>query len=58
MTLIQTHFSNDLILQVSDRRLTKSGRRVVDDKSTELTFWNTSFTIGYTPEEVDGGVDC
>jgi len=48
MTLIQTPFSKDLILQVSDRRLTKSGRKIVDDKCTKLVFWNNSFTVGFT----------
>lgn len=48
MTLIQTHFSNDFIIQVADRRLTKSGRKIFDDKYTKLVFWSGSFTIGFT----------
>jgi hypothetical protein len=48
MTLIQTHFSNDLIIQVSDRRLTKSGRKIFDDRYTKLVYWNNAFTVGFT----------
>jgi hypothetical protein len=48
MTLIQTLFSNDFVIQVSDRRLTKSGGGVFDDDYTKLICWNQSFTAGFT----------
>jgi hypothetical protein len=49
MTLIQTLMSDDLVIQVSDRRLT-DGRTgaVVDDQYTKLVCWNFSFSIGFT----------
>jgi|APAra7269097451_1048561.scaffolds.fasta_scaffold07322_4 hypothetical protein len=49
MTLIQTLWSDHLVLQVSDRRLT-SGLTgdVVDDAFTKLVCWNFNFSIGFT----------
>jgi hypothetical protein len=49
MTLIQTLMSDDLVIQVSDRRLTH-GRTatVVDDRYTKLVCWNFNFSIGFT----------
>jgi hypothetical protein len=47
MTLIQTVWTNDRILQVSDRRLTANGT-LVDDYYTKLVLWNERFTVGFT----------
>lgn len=49
MTLIQTLMFDDLVIQVSDRRLTQ-GRTgaVVDDEYTKLVCWNCNFSIGFT----------
>lgn len=47
MTLIQTLFSNDRIIQVSDRRLTLNGQ-VFDDEYTKLVCWNQTFSAGFT----------
>ncbi|RFZ01768.1 hypothetical protein DE4381_05215 [Mycobacterium marinum] len=53
MTLIQTVFSRDFIIQVSDRRLTKGQPKsksiLIDDENyTKLICWNNSFTAGFT----------
>lgn len=48
MTLIQTVFSNDRIIQVSDRRLTKGRGELVDDFYTKLVLWNSCYTVGFT----------
>lgn len=48
MTLIQTFFSSDFVIQVSDRRLTGAGGYIIDDDYTKLVFWNGSFTAGST----------
>ena len=50
MTLIQTVFTNDLIIQVSDRRLTKGPHPIMidDEKYTKLICWNNTFTAGFT----------
>ncbi len=48
MTLIQTFFSDDYVIQVSDRRLTKSDGSVFDDEFTKLICWNQTFTAGFT----------
>lgn len=48
MTLIQTFFSSDLVIQVSDRRLTGSTGSVFDDEYTKLVCWNHSFSTGFT----------
>lgn len=53
MTLIQTVWTKDIILQVSDRRLTKgisnSKSVLVDDEAyTKLIHWNNTFTAGFT----------
>ena len=53
MTLIQTVITNDYVLQVSDRRLTKGFDRtksiIIDDEdATKLICWNFSFTVGFT----------
>ncbi|HWF71647.1 MAG TPA: hypothetical protein VG187_19175 [Mycobacterium sp.] len=47
MTLLQTLFSNDRIIQVSDRRLTLNGQ-VFDDEYTKLVCWNQTFSAGFT----------
>jgi hypothetical protein len=49
VTLIQTLMSDDLVIQVSDRRLTH-GRTgaVVDDQYTKLVCWNFNFSVGFT----------
>ncbi len=46
MTLIQTVWTNDRILQVSDRRLTANGA-LIDDYYTKLVIWNERFTVGF-----------
>ena len=48
MTLIQTFFSDNLVIQVSDRRLTRSNGSVFDDEYTKLVCWNHSFAVGFT----------
>lgn len=48
MTLIQTVFSNDRVIQVSDRRLTKGEGELVDDYYTKLVLWNDCYTVGFT----------
>ncbi|BCQ08427.1 hypothetical protein JMUB5695_01859 [Mycobacterium heckeshornense] len=53
MTLIQTVFTNRLIIQVSDRRLTKgmpnSKSILIDDENyTKGICWNGTFTAGFT----------
>ncbi|MDP7704292.1 hypothetical protein [Mycobacterium sp. TY815] len=48
MTLIQTFFSADYVIQVSDRRLTKADGSVFDDEYTKLICWNQTFTAGFT----------
>lgn len=47
MTLLQTAFSRDRIIQVSDRRLTLDGE-VFDDEYTKLVCWNQTFSAGFT----------
>lgn len=47
MTLLQTVFSAERIIQVSDRRLTLNGE-VFDDGYTKLVCWNQTFTVGFT----------
>ncbi|MHA3019521.1 hypothetical protein ACXPWS_04530 [Mycobacterium sp. BMJ-28] len=48
MTLIQTVFSNDRVIQVSDRRLTKGKGELVDDFYTKWVLWNERYTVGFT----------
>ncbi len=48
MTLVQTFFSNDFVIQVSDRRLTRADGSVFDDEYTKLVCWNQSFAAGFT----------
>jgi hypothetical protein len=48
VTLIQTFFSDDFVIQVSDRRLTRADGSVFDDEYTKLVCWNSSFTAGFT----------
>lgn len=48
MTLIQTFFSDEFVIQVSDRRLTTETGSVFDDEYTKLVCWNHSFTAGFT----------
>jgi hypothetical protein len=47
VTLLQTVFSGDRIIQVSDRRLTLNGA-VFDDEYTKLVCWNQTFSAGFT----------
>lgn len=47
MTLLQTVFSRERVIQVSDRRLTFNGE-VFDDEYTKLVCWNQTFTAGFT----------
>ena len=47
VTLLQTLFSNERIIQVSDRRLTLDGQ-VFDDEYTKLVCWNKTFSAGFT----------
>lgn len=47
MTLLQTVFSAERVIQVSDRRLTLNGK-VFDDEYTKLVCWNQTFTVGFT----------
>lgn len=47
MTLLQTVFSAERVIQVSDRRLTLNGE-VFDDEYTKLVCWNQTFTVGFT----------
>lgn len=47
MTLLQTVFSGDRVIQVSDRRLTLNGE-IFDDEYTKLVCWNQTFTVGFT----------
>lgn len=48
MTLIQTFFSDDYVIQVSDRRFTNRDGSVFDDEYTKLVCWNQTFTAGFT----------
>lgn len=49
MTLIQTLITDDLIIQVADRRLTNAATgMLVDDQYTKLVCWNFNFSIGFT----------
>ncbi len=48
MTLIQTLMTEDLVLQVADRRLTKSNGGVFDDHTTKLVCWRGCFSVGFT----------
>lgn len=48
MTLIQTLMTEDLVVQVADRRLTKSNGSVFDDYTTKLVCWRGCFSIGFT----------
>jgi hypothetical protein len=48
VTLIQTVITDNLIIQVADRRLTKPNGELFDDNYTKLVCWNTSFTVGFT----------
>ncbi|MCT7371449.1 hypothetical protein [Mycolicibacterium llatzerense] len=47
MTLIQTVFTKDRVIQVSDRRLSNGGK-LVDDYYTKLVLWNDRYTVGFT----------
>lgn len=47
MTLIQTVTTDDLVIQVADRRLSRPDGSVFDDDYTKLVCWNTSFTVGF-----------
>ncbi|MDT5126475.1 MAG: hypothetical protein QOH54_2119 [Mycobacterium sp.] len=48
MTLIQTYFTQDRVIQVSDRRLTRADGTKFDDNHTKLVFWHGCFTVGFT----------
>jgi hypothetical protein len=48
MTLIQTLFTRDRVIQVSDRRLTWPDGSVADDDYTKLICWNQTFSVGFT----------
>jgi hypothetical protein len=48
VTLVQTFFSSDFVIEVSDRRLTKSDGSIFDDEYTKLVCWNQSFAAGFT----------
>jgi len=48
MTLIQTVITDDLIIQVADRRLSRPDGSLFDDNYTKLVSWNTSFAVGFT----------
>lgn len=49
VTLIQTLMTDDLIIQVADRRLTNGASgTLVDDQYTKLVCWNFNFSIGFT----------
>lgn len=47
MTLIQTVWTPDRVIQVSDRRLT-AGPKLIDDYYTKAVVWNDRFTVGFT----------
>jgi hypothetical protein len=48
VTLIQTVFSADHVVQLSDRRLTRPSGQVFTDEYTKLVCWNQSFSAGFT----------
>jgi hypothetical protein len=48
MTLIQTLFTRERIIQVADRRLTWPDGSVFDDEYTKLVCWNQRFTVAFT----------
>jgi hypothetical protein len=48
VTLIQTLTTEDLVIQVADRRLTKANGAVFDDHTTKLVCWRGCFSIGFT----------
>ncbi len=49
MTLVLTHMSDDLIVQVADRRLTVSGTgQLVDDDANKAIQYGPSFAVAYT----------
>ena len=48
MTLLQTFFSDEYVIQVSDRRLTNRDGSVFDVEYTKLVCWNHTFTAGFT----------
>jgi len=47
VTLLQTVFSGDRIIQVSDPRLNLNGA-LFDDAYTKLVCWNQTFAAGFT----------
>lgn len=48
MTLIQTLFNADQIIQVADRRLTWPDGSLFDDEYTKLVCWNQTFSVAFT----------
>ncbi|WP_204079014.1 hypothetical protein [Mycobacterium riyadhense] len=48
MTLVQTLYTRDRIIQVSDRRLTWPDGTVFDDDYTKLVCWNQTFSVAFT----------
>jgi hypothetical protein len=48
VTLIQTVVSDEFVIQVADRRLTRPSGSVFDDEHTKLICWNRTFTAGFS----------
>jgi hypothetical protein len=49
LALIQTLMTDDLIIEIADRRLTSGATgTLVDDQYTKLVCWNFNFSIGFT----------
>ena len=51
MTLVQTYVTDDRVIMVSDRRLTRTQDGVVevaDDEHTKLVLWKGCFAVGFT----------
>ena len=48
MTLVQTLFTRERIIQVADRRLTWPDGSVADDEYTKLVCWNQRFSAAFT----------
>lgn len=48
MTLIQTLVTDEVVIQVSDRRLTWPDGTVATDEYCKLVYWNGWFTVGFT----------
>lgn len=48
MTLVQTLFTRERVIQVADRRLTWPDGSVADDNYTKLVCWNQTFSVAFT----------